>query len=152
MTGRRWESRQPGRRGVKAAAETPGGAVCSDSWVWRGVRVGVRGARRAPVLIKVSQGGRRSSWAGRWEAVCIKVSQGGRRSSWPGRWEAVCSDSCIWRWWSGYGGMRFGMEWERYVGEVCRYVGCSDSWVWRGVGVGMGIGMGVGVSMVWVLV
>ena len=75
---------------------------CSDSWVWRGVRVGVRGARRAPVLIKVSQGGRRSSWAGRWEAVC--------------------SDSCIWRWWSGYGGMRFGMEWERYVGEVCRYV------------------------------
>ena len=29
----------------------------------------------------------------------IKVSQGGRRSSWPGRWEAVCRDSCIWRWW-----------------------------------------------------
>ncbi len=29
----------------------------------------------------------------------IKVSQGARRSSWPGRWEAVCRDSCIWRWW-----------------------------------------------------
>ena len=31
----------------------------------------------------------------------IKVSQGARRSSWPGRWEAVCSDSCIWK---GLGG------------------------------------------------
>ena len=24
----------------------------------------------------------------------IQVSQGARRRSWPGRWEAVCSDSC----------------------------------------------------------
>ena len=29
----------------------------------------------------------------------MKVSQGGRRISWPGRWEAVCRDSCIWRRW-----------------------------------------------------
>ena len=27
----------------------------------------------------------------------IKVSQGARKSSWPGRWEALCSDSGIWR-------------------------------------------------------
>ena len=49
---------------------------------------GVR-ARGAAGVIKVSQGARRSSWAGRWEAGVLKVSQGARRSSWPGRWEAV---------------------------------------------------------------
>ena len=36
----------------------------------------------------------------------IKVSQGGRRSSWAGRWEAVCSDS-----WMGMGiGMGMGVS------------------------------------------
>ena len=35
----------------------------------------------------------------------IKVSQGARRSSWAGRWEAVCRDSCIW---SGGGAQKVG--------------------------------------------
>ena len=63
-----WVWGYEGRRGVKVAAETPGGAVCSDSWVWRGVRVGVRGARaragnkgfarRPPEILAWEVGGR----------------------------------------------------------------------------------------------
>ena len=54
--------------------------------------------------------------AARGPAREIKVSQGARRRSWPGMWEAVCSDFCMWRWW------RWRYEVGRYeVGT--RYVG-----------------------------
>ena len=70
-----------------------------------------------------------------WQ-VCmrIKVSQGGRRSSWAGRWEAVCSDSCIWR------GVGVGVRAAR--APACQIKDSQGARMSMGMGTGIGVGNG----------
>ena len=64
----------------------------------KGVRGSAKGLRSiVGVGVDVGVGGVPGLGDGR--PYVEEFSQGGRRSSWAGRWEAVYRDSCIWRWW-----------------------------------------------------